>query len=135
MGNSRLIDSIIYSLETNNDFDIPIYICSRNAIIENLDIVIREDVADSNSLYTELQLINKGIDGLGSDIIGYITNNPDLIDNYRLFNKFTKLSFFKELILEKIETINGQVISLKKVDTGGIISLGNTLVVVNERRY
>jgi len=111
------------------DIEIPIHLCYQNAIIETAIFSHEKDVPDSNILYTQLQIIDKGLDGTGNDLIKYVTNNPDDTENYIRFSPFVIHELLSNAPVEK-----NHVYSIKKVDTGGNVDLGITTLLINERR-
>jgi len=117
-------------LLTGGEIEVPVYICFANANIESIVFAHEKDVPDSNVLYTEMQIIDKGLDGLGNDILWYVTNNPDDGEHFISFVSYK----IHELLLNKIVTKN-HVYTMKKIDTGGNIDLGTTNLIINERRY
>jgi hypothetical protein len=126
MALSRLIDLFSFLGAAVDEF--LIYSAKeRNAIIEEIIITPEKTLAKHAITYTTIQIINKGRDGAGSDILASVTTNiadPDAID-------FTaSVAYF---IPMNIEVTIGDNISLKKIDQN-VPDLGFSNIVVSERR-
>lgn len=130
MSMSRLID-FNFPLMSGN-FEFPIFVGLEESILESSFFAFNNAIPDSNLDYTTFELIDKGLDGLGTDVIDYITNNPDDINN-----KFVSLSVNKIAIpfIFNKHIQKNHVYSLKKTDANASIDCGFSSFVGSERRY
>jgi hypothetical protein len=126
MSLARLLD---YNFPVLLSFEIPLYICLENAILEIGEMVTELSIAKHSTNYTTVELINKGNDGLGSDIIATFNTDINDVDSIAL------TAFIPTTLFINQQVTKGDVVAVKKTDNSGAINFGFSSFVINERRF
>lgn len=117
----RIIDVVF--IPFNDSDEMPFFSAIEDEEVEEINFMCTKSIPESQSNYTTITFIDKGIDGIGNTIIATLSNIDQNIVAFQLYRFSVNYKFVKN-----------NVISVKKVDVGGVIQLGVTSFTINGRR-